>query len=70
MPLMHSEKSADQQLSVDLFAKLGEKDYLEYAIAHQEVIDRFGRFPHRNIILGRELTATEIEFLIQPGSSF
>ena len=70
MPLMHSEKSADQQQSVDIFAKLGKKDYLKYAIAHQEVIDRFGRFPHRNIILGRESTATEIEFLTQPGSSF
>ena len=67
---MHSEKSADQQQSVDIFAKLGKKDYLKYASAHQEVIDRFGRFPHRNIILGRESTATEIEFLTQPSSSF
>ena len=42
----------------------------DYALRHREVIERFGRFPHRNAILGRESTAAEIEFLTQPGSSF
>lgn len=41
-----------------------------YALKHLEVIERFGRFPHRNVILGREITPEEAEFLTQPGSSF
>jgi uncharacterized protein (DUF924 family) len=49
---------------------LGNDDVLKYAIAHKEIIDRFGRFPHRNAVLGRESTAAELEFLTQPGSSF
>jgi uncharacterized protein (DUF924 family) len=43
---------------------------LDYALRHREVIARFGRFPHRNAILGRVATAEEIDFLEQPGSSF
>lgn len=43
---------------------------LDFAVRHKEVIDRFGRFPHRNEILGRKSTPEEIEFLKQPGSSF
>ena len=70
MPLMHSENKTDQAQSVKLFTKLGKKDNLKFAIKHQEIIDRFGRFPHRNQILGRESTPTEQEFLTQPGSSF
>ena len=70
MPLMHSEKRTDQAKSVDLFAKLGNPDNLEFAVKHQEIIDRFGRFPHRNYTLGRKSTAAEAEFLKQPGSSF
>ncbi len=46
------------------------ESFLEYAIRHKVIIDRFGRFPHRNEILGRESTKEEIEFLKQPGSSF
>ncbi len=70
MPLMHSENPANQDLCVALFTKLGKEDKLKFAIRHQEIIDRFGRFPHRNQILDRETTPEEQEFLTQPGSSF
>ncbi|MNC96573.1 hypothetical protein D3C83_139850 [compost metagenome] len=45
-------------------------EQLRYAIRHREIIERFGRFPHRNAILGRQSTPAEIEFLKQPGSGF
>ncbi len=70
MPLMHSESKADQDKSVELFSQLGKKDSLKFAIKHQEIINHFGRFPHRNKILNRESTLEEKEFLTQPGSSF
>ena len=70
MPLMHSENKKDQAKCVELFTKLGREDNLKFAIKHQEIIDRFDRFPHRNEILGRESTSEEKEFLTQPGSSF
>jgi uncharacterized protein (DUF924 family) len=74
MPFMHSETLADQRRSVELFRQLAqERDYLgfvTYAIQHLEVIERFGRFPHRNTILGRSSAPAEVEFLAQPGSSF
>ena len=70
MPLMHSENKENQKKCVELFKKLGREDNLKFAIKHNEVIDRFGRFPHRNKILGRQSTAAEKEFLTQPGSSF
>ena len=70
MPLMHSENKSDQQQCVELFTQLGKKDNLKFAIQHQQIIDRFGRFPHRNQILGRESTPEEKDFLAQPGSSF
>lgn len=70
MPFMHSENREDQQRSVELFTAAGLKDALPYAIGHKEIVDRFGRFPHRNRTLGRESTPEEIEFLKQPGSSF
>jgi uncharacterized protein (DUF924 family) len=68
MPLMHSENLEDQNLSVKLFAF---NSYaLEYAKAHHHIIKQFGRFPHRNNILGRKSTNEELEFLKQPNSSF
>jgi uncharacterized protein (DUF924 family) len=71
MPFMHGETLADQQYSVELFQQLvQEREYLSfvtYAIKHLEVIERFGRFPHRNTILGRSPTPAEVEFLEQPG---
>ena len=70
MPLMHSEDEAEQNKCVELFTQLGKEDNFKFAIKHQEIIDRFGRFPHRNEILGRESTSAEREFLKQPGSSF
>jgi uncharacterized protein (DUF924 family) len=70
MPLMHSENPRDQSQCVKLFTQLGKEDNLKFALKHQEVIARFGRFPHRNQILNRESTAVEQEFLTQPGSGF
>ena len=70
MPLMHSESKPDQALCVELFTELGKEENLKFARKHQEIIQRFDRFPHRNEILGRESTKTEKEFLTQPGSSF
>ena len=75
MPLEHAEDLAMQVRSVATFEALAAedtrlKDALDYAIRHREVIARFGRFPHRNEILGRASTAEEIEFLKQPGSRF
>jgi uncharacterized protein (DUF924 family) len=59
MPFEHSEALADQRRSLLLFTALGDKDMLGYARKHHEVIERFGRFPHRNAILGRKPTAIE-----------
>ncbi len=70
MPLEHSESLDDQNLSVKLFKDLGIENFIEYAISHQRIIERFGRFPHRNEILGRTSTDMELEFLTQPNSSF
>jgi uncharacterized protein (DUF924 family) len=70
MPLMHSEKREDQADCVQLFSQLEPNNYLEFALKHQEIIDRFGRFPHRNQILNRKSTPEETSFLTQPGSSF
>jgi uncharacterized protein (DUF924 family) len=75
LPLEHSECLADQLQSVRLFGELVQDqaelaDTLDYAIRHRDVIERFGRFPHRNSFLGRPTTEAEAEFLKQPGSSF
>lgn len=80
LPFEHSEARQDQALSVRLFASLaGEvapalkpsfQYFLDFARKHKAIIDRFGRFPHRNAILGRASTPEEIEFLKHPGSSF
>lgn len=70
MPFEHSEDAAMQARSVALFAALGDADSLDYALRHKQVIDRFGRFPHRNALLGRSTTAEEAAFLEKPGSAF
>jgi uncharacterized protein (DUF924 family) len=73
MPFMHSEDLEHQRRSVELFRGLGgsgEADSSYYAVRHMEIIERFGRFPHRNEVLGRQTTPEEAEFLTQPGSSF
>jgi len=66
LPFEHSEDIADQNLSVELFAPHGD-EYLKYAIVHRDVIERFGRFPHRNAMLGRETTPEEQAFLDEGG---
>jgi uncharacterized protein (DUF924 family) len=80
MPLEHAEDLALQRLSVKLFAQLQDEApphlhdqfgyYLDYARQHHDIIERFGRFPHRNATLGRASTAAELAFLEQPGSRF
>lgn len=80
LPFEHSESLDDQQRSVELFTDLAESvpdewretfdGFVDYAERHREVIERFGRFPHRNEILGRESTPEEIEYLKQPDSGF
>lgn len=82
MPLMHSEDMVMQEKSIELFSNLANQvknpepiakmvsGSFEYAMKHYEIVKRFGRYPHRNIILGRESTSEEIEFLSGPGSSF
>lgn len=74
LPFEHSEELERQRQSVELFRQLGHNpdnaDVIGYAIRHLEIIERFGRFPHRNEILGRTTTYEEAEFLKQPGSSF
>jgi len=70
LPFEHSEALADQLRAVELIEVLGDAEYTRYAEAHRDVVARFGRFPHRNEILGRSSTADEIEFLKQPGSAF
>ena len=70
LPLEHSEDLADQERSVELFKIHGSEQGYDYAIRHKVIIERFGRFPHRNSVLGRQNTAEETEFLKQPGSGF
>jgi uncharacterized protein (DUF924 family) len=69
LPLEHSESLADQNLCCELMKDF-DPEQLRYAIRHREIIERFGRFPHRNAALGRASTAAELEFLKQPGSGF
>lgn len=70
MPFEHSENPAEQARSIELFGTLGSELDLDYARRHKEIIDRFGRFPHRNAVLGRVSTPEEIEFIKEPDSSF
>lgn len=70
MPYMHSESRVIHVAAERLFRDLGLAENLKYELAHRDIIDRFGRFPHRNTALGRESTPEERAFLAQPGSSF
>ena len=70
MPYMHSESAAIQAQSVRLFAQPGLEGNLRFALQHQAIIERFGRYPHRNAVLGRASTDEELAFLREPGSSF
>ena len=70
MPYMHSESLRVHEEAVRLFASNGVKENLDFEHKHKIIIERFGRYPHRNVILGRESTPEEIAFLSEPGSSF
>ena len=74
LPFEHAENLAAQERSMALFGALAKDpacaDLLEWARKHYLIVERFGRFPHRNIVLGRVSTPEEVEFLNQPGSSF
>jgi len=70
MPYMHSESPLIHVQAVELFAAPGMDNNLAFELRHQAIIERFGRYPHRNVILGRQSTAEEIEFLKTPGSGF
>lgn len=66
LPFMHSESLADQTRSVQLFDRLGLEESARFAHHHHDLIARFGRFPHRNAILGRESTGEELAYLASP----
>ena len=70
MPYMHSESHLIHAQAMQLFAQPGLEDGLNFELRHKAIIDRFGRFPHRNALLGRASTLEEIAFLNEPGSSF
>ena len=74
LPYEHSESLADQDRALELMQALDRypetRDVSEWARRHRVIIERFGRFPHRNAALGRPSTAEEVEFLSQPGSGF
>ncbi|WP_062017731.1 DUF924 family protein [Aureimonas sp. AU4] len=66
MPLMHSEKLADQEDCVRWMGEIGEEN-VPFAIEHRDIVQRFGRFPHRNAVLGRESSSEELRFLEEGG---
>ena len=70
MPYMHSESALVHTQAALLFAQPGMEDTLRFELRHKEIIDRFGRYPHRNALLGRESTPEELAFLSEPGSGF
>ncbi len=70
MPYMHSESAVIHAQALALFAQPGMEDNLAYERRHKAIIDQFGRYPHRNSILGRVSSEAELAFLSQPGSSF
>ena len=69
MPYMHSESAVIHKEAVRGLLQSGEQQY-DFELRHKAIIDRFGRYPHRNVILGRQSTPEEIEFLKEPDSSF
>ena len=70
MPLMHSENILDHKLGLPLFKKFTNENTYKFALKHKDIIDKFDRFPHRNNVLGRISTKSELEFLKLPGSRF
>lgn len=70
MPYMHSESVLIHEMAVVLFTALETSNTLEFELKHKKIVDRFGRYPHRNTILGRTSSAEELVFLQEPNSSF
>ena len=70
MPYMHSESLLIHKEAMKLFSEPGLEDNLEFEVKHKLIIEQFGRYPHRNILLGRESSIEEVDFLKKPGSSF
>lgn len=70
MPYMHSESAVVHEVAVELFTEAKLESNIKFELAHKAIIDRFGRYPHRNAALGRKSTPEEVEFLSGPGSSF
>jgi uncharacterized protein (DUF924 family) len=70
MPFMHSESPLIHEQAVKLFSEPGLARNLEFELKHKAIIDRFGRYPHRNAVLGRVSTSDELAFLNTPDSSF
>ena len=70
MPFMHSESLMIHERAVELFSQPNMEHNLDFELRHKEIIEQFGRYPHRNEVLGRTSTAQELTFLQQPGSSF
>jgi uncharacterized protein (DUF924 family) len=70
LPYMHSESLAIHEEAVKLFSQTGLENSLDFELRHKAIIERFGRYPHRNRILGRASSEAESEFLKQPGSGF
>ena len=70
MPYMHSESSVIHQQAVKLFDQSGLENNLQFEYRHKEIVDRYGRYPHRNAVLNRVSTTDELNFLESPGSSF
>lgn len=70
MPYMHSESAAIHEQAMRLFDQPGLENNLKFEVQHRDIIARFGRYPHRNAVLGRTSTAQELTFLQQPGASF
>lgn len=70
MPYMHSESRAIHEQALELFGKPGMEGNFDFELRHKAIIDHFGRYPHRNIVLGRKSSEEELAFLKQPGSSF
>ncbi|MBK6293039.1 MAG: DUF924 domain-containing protein [Rhodoferax sp.] len=70
MPYMHSESALVHAHAVALFSQPGIEGNLDFELRHKAIIDRFGRYPHRNAILGRTSSAQELAFLAEPGASF
>lgn len=70
LPYMHSESKAVHEIAEALYREHALANNYDFELKHKAIIDRFGRYPHRNVVLGRESTVEELEFLKQPGSSF